>query len=185
MPKWIRKIVYFLHGKRAEQRRAQRAAEEIAAKEAKAQQKAEEERKRTKEIELQKWLASLDRANKARATERLAEEKLEREAELKARAEQKTEDAGKEEELQARFKATAERRKRNADRIKKLLPTNDDEPKKTAETIEPEEEQIPKDADWDDSFDDFDSTYWEWYFDRRQSLPSEEPTKNHKRDKDE
>jgi membrane protein involved in colicin uptake len=185
MPKWIRKIAYFLYGKRAEEQRAQRAAEENAAEEAKARQKAEEERKRAKEIELQKWLASLDRANKARAAERHAEWEQKREAEAKVRAEQNAEDARKEEELQARFKATAELRKRNDDRIKKFLPTSDDEPKKTAETIKPEDEPISKDAAWDDSFDDLDPAYWEWYFDRRQSLPSEDPPRNSGRDKDE
>ena len=111
--------------------------------------------------------------------------KGEREAESKARAEQNAEEARKQEELQARFKATAKRRKRNADRIKKILPTSHEEPKKTAETIEPEEEQIPKDADWDESFDDLDSAYWEWFFDRRQSLSFGEPTKDYERDKDE
>ena len=111
--------------------------------------------------------------------------KAEREAESKARAERSAEEARKWEELQARFKATAERRKRLETRYPKPTATSEDKPGQSAKPVEPEDEPIPKDADWDVSFDDLDSEYWEWFYDRRQSLSFGESTEHYEQDKDE
>lgn len=105
--------------------------------------------------------------------------------EAKARAEQSIEEARKWEELQARFKGTAERRKRLEDRCPKPTGTSEDKPEQSAEPAEPEDDPIPTDADWDVSFDDLDSEYWEWFYDRRQSLSFGELPEHYERDKDE
>jgi hypothetical protein len=111
--------------------------------------------------------------------------KAEREAEAKARADKSAEEARKWEELQARFKATAELRKRLEARSPQPAAASEDETEQSAEPVEPEDEPIPKDADWDVSFDDLGSDYWEWFYDRRKSLSFGEPPEHYERDKDE
>ncbi len=102
------------------------------------------------------------------------------ESESKANAEETPEDGRTREDSQAQ-----EGRKRVEDPPTQLTVTREDKPKEPAQPIAPEEEPIPKDAHWDQSFDDLESDYWEWFFDRRHSLSFGEPSTHYDQDKDE
>jgi hypothetical protein len=81
--------------------------------------------------------------------------------------------AQKDQELKARLQATAARRQALDQRMKAAnKAAQDDKPQESAKPTEPEDEPIPKNADWDDSLNDLDSDYWEWYFDRKHSQSS-------------